>query len=270
MLRAGAFYSFVVICGCLASASVRQASAQQVQFSRVSSSVDGDELSITFHETQRIERFLGRQFPLRAMKRLEHTSDKATTRRVTYSIISQQGVRFILAGYTARWNDAVNVLAIYRMEDGGPNQVWRSRPWEASYYGVHFWTAKVGARNVVLFQEGGAEGQYGIASVFSFQNKEEGLVTNDLTPSISWLKARTHFPFKPLFAQEIGLRFEGVDKQNLLLTASDEEYKIGHASYLRPTTEWKYNRRQGKFEKLKIEAPAVPAMTNMGQVTGTR
>ncbi len=264
MLRTITFFS---ICAAILLTSFASGTlhAQQVQFSRVSSSVDGDEISITFRETQRIERFLTRMFPMRTMKHLEHTADKPTTRRATYSIISQQGKRFILAGYTARWNaDPVNVLAIYRIEDGGPNQVWRSRPWEASYYGVHFWSAKIGARNVVLFQEGGAAGQYGLASVFSFQNKEEGLVTNDLTPSLPYLRARTHFPFRPLFAQEIALRFDGAEKQNLVLTASDEEYQMANASAFRPTTEWKYNRRMCRFEKMKMGKALVPAMTEMG------
>jgi hypothetical protein len=154
----------------------------------------------------------------------------------------------------------VNVLAIYRMEDGAPNQVWRSKPWEGSYYTLNFQTAKIGNRTVVLFQEGGANGEFGLASAFTFQNNPKGLIMRDLTPSLPWLRASTHFPLRPLYGQSIALRMQNDD---LVLTASDQEYNI-FANTLRQSRTWKYNAKRYRFERMKeAKSPAV-RMTNIG------
>ena len=236
--------------------------AQQVEFTQVASSVSGEELHLSTREQQRIERFLSHVFPMKPMRRLEHVSGKPISRRAAYSIISQEGMKFILVGYSAKWDNLVNVLAIYRMEDGGPNQVWRSKPWEGSYYALHFQTAKVGARNVVLFQEGGSDDEFGLASIFSFQNTPKGLIVHDLTPSIPWLRAQTHFPLRPLYGQGVAMRMEN---DNLLLTASDQAYTVFN-SIMRPTRTWKYNSRRGHFERIKEEKvpAAITRMTNIG------
>jgi hypothetical protein len=242
--------------------------AQQVQFTRLpfesprlSSAAGGDEATLTLRESQRIEHFLARVFPTRAMKRLERTADRPATRRATYAAITQEGTRFVVVGFAARWKESANVLAVYRLEDGGPNQVWRSKPWEASYYGVHIASAKAGARNVVLFEEGGLPGEYGLASVFSFQNEKNGLIMHDLTPSLPWLLARTHFPFRPLYGQDISLTVDN-DGKSILLSASDEAYKIsGPASY-RPVQTWKFNRSRDRFERIRVGKPAGSALTH--------
>ncbi len=245
----------------------RSACAQKVQFTRVPSAVDGEEPTLAPKEVRRIERFLAHVFPTRAMSKLEHTADRPSTRRATYAIVSQQGTRFVIAGFSARWKEAANVLAVYRMEDDGPNQVWKSKAWEASYYGLHIWTQKAGAHNVVLFEEGGAAGEYGLASVFSFQNEEKGLIMRDLTPSLPWLRARTHFPFRPLYGQDIFLTVEPDAKSsaaNIILSASDETYKItGPASY-RPVTTWKFNRKYERFERVRETKAANSTLTRVG------
>src|SRR5438876_7272314 len=116
---------FLVACATFSVISLHL-NAQQIQFSPVSSAVSGEETSLSTRERQRIERFLSHVFPVRPMRRLEGTSERPLARRATYSVISQEGMKFILVGYSARWENLVDVLAIYRMEEGGPNQVWRS------------------------------------------------------------------------------------------------------------------------------------------------
>jgi hypothetical protein len=171
-----------------------------------------------------------------------------------YTIIEQDGVRFVLAGFTARWQEAANVVAIYRIEAGAPNQVWRSRPWSANYHKLSFKTASIlrspmisGHRAVVLFQEGGAPDEFGLASVFTFQNKPEGLSINDLTPSLPWLRASTHFPFRPLFGAAITL---SQTDSHLTLSASDQEYQVGRATAIRPERSWQYVPRRDRFERV--------------------
>jgi len=251
----------------LALLSAPSLHAQQVIFTSTPSSVSGDDVNVSARERQRIERFLSAVFPTKAMRRLEHTSERPISRRASYSVIEQQGTKFVLAGYTARWDQIVNVLAIYRMEDGMPNQVWRSKPWEGSYYGLHFQTAKVGNKTVVLFQEGGNDNDFGLASVFTFQNDPKGAIIRDLTPSLPWLRAYTHFPMRPLYGQSIGLRMQGDD---VLLSASDQEYTM-FANVMRQSRTWKYNaKRGGRFERLQeAKAPAVRMTTiGMRNVTG--
>jgi hypothetical protein len=241
--------------------------AQSVYFSQVSSAVNGDDVAVSNRERQRIERFLSAVFPMKPMKRLEHTSDRPISRRASYSVISQDGTKFVLVGVTARWEQTLNVLAIYRMEDGAPHQVWRSKPWEGSYYGLHFQTAKAGNKTVVLFQEGGADNDFGLASVFTFQNDPKGLIVRDLTPSLPWLRAYTHFPMRPLYGKAIALRMQNDD---LLLDASDQDYNI-LANTMRQSRTWKYNaKRGGRFERLQEAKQPGTRMTNIGMrnVTG--
>jgi hypothetical protein len=236
---------------------------QPVQFTRISPSIDGEEVAVPAREAHRIERFLERVFPVRVMKHAARTMDAPVVRRVIYSVIAQQGRRFVLAGFTARWSEAINVFAIYRMEDasplskglGWPNQVWRSEPWEANYYGLHFWTARVGSRTIILLKEGGAENSFtssafSLASVFTFQNTDRGLYIRDLTPSLPMLRAYVRFPFRPLYGQDIALRLDN-DRSNIYLSASDEEYHLDLSNPAPPSTLWKYNRLRARFERMR-------------------
>jgi hypothetical protein len=259
-------YKVLFVIGVLALTSVSTLRSQQVIFNSTSSSVSGDDVNVSTRERQRIERFLSAVFPTKAMRRLEHASERPISRRASYSVIEQQGTKFVLAGYTARWDQTVNVLAIYRIENGAPNQVWRSKPWEGSYYGLHFQTAKAGNKTVVLFQEGGNDNDFGLASVFTFQNDPKGAIIRDLTPSLPWLRATTHFPMRPLYGQSIALRMQGDD---VLLSASDQEYTM-FANILRQSRTWKYNTKRGRFERLQEAKTPGTRMTTIGMrnVTG--
>ncbi len=253
--------------------------ARSTEFSREASEVGVNGVRITPRETWRIEHFLGAVFPVWQMRRCAwEAADRPASylpdsRRVTYAVISQQGFRFVLAGYHVEWRDAegrnvaVNELAIYRMEPAGPNQVWRSRPWRASYPELHFWTSKSGWRNVILFQEGGllddrssteggledrssTAGGFGLASVFSFYNEPKGLYIRDLTPSFPLLRARGRFPFRSLYGQSISLRID--DSHDIILKASDEPYNLGMRRIVRTGRSWRFDPFRVRFQQMKV------------------
>ncbi len=239
--------------------------APHVQIAMINSSIEDEGTTFSIREQLRVERFLAHVFPIRVMKRFavheegKETIERGNARHITYSVISQGGLRFILAGFTSRWNNGVNVLAIYRIEDGWPNQVWRSRPWQGSYDGLRFSSAKIGSRNILLFQEGSDPNEYGLAGVFSFENEPKGLILRDLTPSLPWLRASTRFPFRPLLAQHIALKLD--EEKELILTASDEEYNMNQTTLVRPFRSWKYNKARSRFERMKILKSVDGSMT---------
>jgi hypothetical protein len=232
--------------------------AQVIDFNRL----DSHGVSISEKSYRHIERFLTHVFPMQQMRRYARIPGNAhptRLRRVTYEVLTQGGVNFVLAGYAVQWNESVNELAIYRMEISGPNQVWRSRPWTGSSGDLHFQSVSDRDRNIILFQEGGAEREFGLASVFTFRNAPDGLFLHDLTPSLPWLRANTHFPFHTLYAEQISMRAEddgsanlkNSEKNEIVLSASDEEYNLGMARLIRPERSWKYNSPHNRFEPMK-------------------
>ena len=250
----------------LAAASLlgpKPTSAQQVQFTKLQAQSQGEGTEITAKESSRIERFLSRVFPTRAMKRFDHDHDKAIARRVSYAVVSQQGRRFVVAGFSGRWRDAIDVLGIYRLEKTGPNQVWRSTPWQSNYYGWRFTNIDLGSKALLLLQEGAEENNFGLASIISFQNAEKGLIIHDLTPSLPRLRAFTSFPFRPLYAQDIKLRMSDDTKPAIILSASDEEFELSSYNGVRPTTEWRYNRARSRFERGGSHGSGKGAMTTL-------
>ena len=253
-------FALVTIIATPIRASKHKTASQHVEFNFITSQVDGATLSIPFHEQERIERFLSHVFPIRQLRREAELSDAPRSRNVTYSVISQEGLHFVLVGFNAEWKFAerskksVNMLAIYRMEDDGPNQVWLGRPWMASYDGLRFSSAKANekskwGRNIVLFQEGGTSGKFGLASVFSFHNEEHGIVLHDLTPSLPCLHVRTRFPFRPMLGRQIALRANVSEDHDLILSACEDQYRISKAKLVNPGGTWKY--RRGRFEPVK-------------------
>ncbi len=265
-------FSYILILAlCVLSGTVAVHSASgampHVQFTRLQSAVTGTGVVLSEREGKRIERFLSAVFPIRTMRRMEHKSTAPFSRQAVYTVVEQDGTRFVLVGFTAEWTPSVgagrklstNVFAAYRIEGGAPNQVWRSKPWEATYSHLDFKTASVARRAVILFQEGGAPDEFSLASVFTFQNKPEGLVINDLTPSLPWLRAFTHFPFRPLYGSAISLT---QTDSHLTLSASDQEYQVGLATTIRPERSWQYVPRRDRFERLPHARIPIGDMTH--------
>ncbi len=253
-----AFVLAPVLLFCTLAAMPKKSYAQVIDFNRVSS----PGVSISEKSYHRIERFLTHVFPMRHLRRFAHVAGNerpTQLRRVTYEVITQEQINFVLAGYSAQWNQPINELAIYRMEPGGPNQVWRSRPWEGNSGDLHFLALPTRDRNLVLFQEGGAEGAFGLASVFTFNNAPDGLLLHDLTPELPWLRARAHFPFRTLYGEQISMHVETDDsstpkhsnRNEVVLSASDEAYNLGMTQLVRPERSWKYNSARNRFERMK-------------------
>jgi hypothetical protein len=256
-----AFFLALMLFFGISAGSTKAVRAQAIEFDGRS----GRDVSIPEHTYHRIEHFLSHVFPMRQMRRYTHNSGAVRSRHVAYEVISQSGIDFVLVGYSAQWNEPVNELAIYRLEDGGPNQVWRSRPWEGTAGDLHFHSVAAKDRNVILFQEGGNEGEFGLASVFTFKNAPEGLFLHDLTPELPWLRARAHFPFRTLYGERISMHVQDVaSSQNfgIVLTASDEEYNLGMARIIRPARSWKYNSTHNRFERIK-------SMSSLGEPEAT-
>jgi hypothetical protein len=251
------FIALCLIAVCVAFfANPVRSNAQTISFERVYSQIDGDTTVLTRRETSRIERFLGKVFPTRSMQRVMHKHDKPVLRRGIYDVIYQYGQRYLVAAFMGRWdgtNDRtlpIHVLAIYQLGDEGPNQVWRSRAWQANYYGMSLSSAEMGMKSVLLFKEGGVDAsEFSIAGVFTFTNGEKGLYIHDLTPQLRMLRVRASFPFRPLFARDILLERNEFSINTLQLSASDEEF-TNYALY-QPTTHWRYDKRTGRFRLYK-------------------
>jgi hypothetical protein len=255
-----AFWIAPMLSLCIAAAMPMEGRAQVTDFDRVSSS----DVALSDRSYHRIERFLSHVFPMRQMRRFARVPGNARPtqlRRVTYELVSQAGINFVLAAYSAQWNEPINELAIYRMEDGAPNQVWRSRPWEGCSGDLHFQSAPTRDRNIVLFQEGGDDGTFGIASVFTFKNAPVGLFLHDLTPELPWLRARARFPFRTLYGEHISMRvadegsasLKNSENDEVVLSASDQEYNLGMARLIRPGQSWRYNFMHNRFDRMKAD-----------------
>lgn len=257
-------FSAILLITVLVAGSANGSRRQPVEFSVSEPGLGSSKVTLSKKETQRLERYLSAVFPVRTMKRLEHVHEEPMLRRATYSLIEQDGRRFVLVGYTARWSTAVNVFAVYRIENGTPNQVWRSKPWEANYDRLAIQTAGAGKRNIVLFEEGGGIGEFALASVFTFQNAKDGIIVSDLTPSLPWLLARTHFPFRPLYGESITLKLDESNQKDILLTATDQTFQIGlvNATHLERT--WKYSAKRNRFEHARERKTRPSQLTHIG------
>ncbi len=265
MIRTGFILLFIV--SVIAPIPIRAERLEPVQFSREFSAVDGSDLNMGWRETRSIQHFLGHVFPLRQMRRFEGISrpggDPPATpvfKSIDYAMVEQQGYRFAIVHFQAAWDsgdaDATSVLAVYRIEPNGPNQVWRSEPWRTTYRGFHFQTAKSGWRNIVLFEEGGQNEKFGLAGVFSFYNAPKGLYIRELTPALPRLRAVTRFPIRPMLARDIMLQGGGTNRE-LTLRASDEAFDRSLRERVRTISRWIFNRRRDAFESSRIEEEAV-------------
>lgn len=234
----------------LVSMSAIAAHGQTVQFTRLTQNVEGTGQTVSSKEAARYERFLAAVFPTKPMMRFARTSDRPIVRRVAYSVVEQRREKFIIAAFTGRWKAAYNVLGIYKISDG-PRQMWRSSPWEATYYDLHVTTAEVGPRTLVLFREGGEDQNFGLGSVFSFKNTRDGIWLEDLTPASSLVRVRTRFPFRPILAQNFQFKLAEDAKPYLLLSASDREYFLAGTVPVRPSTSWRFDRGHNRFEPIK-------------------
>jgi len=236
-----------VVC-CLAPFGAR---AQSIIFERVTSDINDDTVTLSHRESIRVERFLRRVYPTRAMKRAAHNYTKPHLRKASYDVIKHAGVRYILVAYVAEWEQFVHLLALYRMGSDGPVQVWRSDGWRANYNGLSFETTPASKQMLVLFKEGGLDPSgFSLSGVIRFRESKNGIVLRDLTPRLPHLHALTNFPCQALYGKKVLLQES--PEGDIILAASDDEFGKGKDEDS-PTNFWRYNVKRGRFEALKHE-----------------
>lgn len=240
----------IVLIGPVAVSTVR---AQDINFF---ASESGQQLSS--RESLRLERFLSRVYPTIQLRRKARSYGKPILRKASYIIVTQGRKRFAVVGFSARWKEpAVNQLQVFRFDSDGPIQVWRSKPWEANYYGMKFEIVRSGYRNLILFEEGGIdEEQYGLAGIFTFTNAEQGVYLRDVTPQQPNITVHTDFSFRPLLGQGVHLLQQG---DNAILVAREDTYSLVNGLTSQPTYYWKFNPKRWRFEPTTLDIPPLSA-----------
>jgi hypothetical protein len=241
-----------IFCLLVPSSGVR---AQTVHFERITSNISDDTLTLGHREEARIEHFLRRVYPKHSMERKVRPIDAPLLQKARYDVVELQGMRYIVAGYVAEFagDQFVHDIAIYRMEPQGPNQVWRSKPWIANYYGLNFETIESGSKMLLLFKEGGLDPSgFSISSIFSFAEGDSSFLIHNLTPKMPHLQARANFPHRVLYGQKVNL--EESDDGSVILAASDDKFDESNEQ-IEPKSFWKFNPKRGRFYPIKSPIP---------------
>lgn len=227
-------------------------SAQSINFT--SSRYETVAKNITLHEreTSRFERFLTARFPNWSLRREARAKQAPSLRKVNYEVVYHIGVKYLVAVYTSRYDEPVNMMAVYQMSgERAGKRVWRSRTWTSNYYGNSLTPFKSGSRTLFLFKEGGImPGDFGLASVFSLLRYGGRTYVKDNTPANTAITARTVFPFRAILGQNIQIN----ESTNMVtLTASESMYRFEDQIY-QETHEWQYDRRRNSFQPVRLNA----------------
>lgn len=229
--------------GCVTSTTLR---AQSIQFSYDAGKTEGSRQELAAREQRTLERFFTRVYPANQLRKELHASGRPLLRKAHYVVLTQGKTRYAVVDYTGRWKDAASMLAIYRIGQEGPIEIWRSQPWQPSYYGSQFELAKAGTRALVLFKEGGIDDdQFSLSSAFTFYDAKKGIILRDVTPQLPDLQVRTEFPFHPLMARAVHLQQVG---QSVYLNAKENIYLAEDGRTIEPSMQWKLDRTRNKFE----------------------
>jgi hypothetical protein len=234
--------------------------AQTIHFERITSNISDDTLTLSHREEARIEHFLRRVYPKHSMERKVRPIASPLLQKARYDVVELQGMRYIVAGYVAEFagDQFVHDIAIYRMEPQGPNQVWRSKPWIANYYGLNFESIKAGLKRagskmLLLFKEGGLDPTgFSISSIFSFSEGDSSFLLYNLTPKMPHLQAKANFPHRVLYGQKVNL--EKSDDGSVILAASDDKFDENNEQ-AEPKSFWKFNPKRGRFLPIKSPIP---------------
>jgi hypothetical protein len=238
----------------LSAASI--ASAQPISFTSSRYETVAQNATIYDRETARIERFLTNRFPTSNLRWAARAKGQPILRKVTYEQVTHAGVRYLVAVFTSRYNEPVNVLAVYQLSgEKAGERVWRSKTWTSNYYGNSIATYKSGSRTIVLFKEGAImPGDFGLASIFSISRWGGRSYVRDMTPKNSPLAVKTSFPFRALLGQNI--RLDLASQGSLTLAASESMYRYEDQIF-QQTHEWHYDRKKNSFEPVILSAAKV-------------
>lgn len=259
-LKRHIFLGFALLCGVVLLVA-NGALAQSINFSSSRYDSHAQKATIFQRETTRLERMLTRRFPMQTLRYASKAKGTPVLQKATYETVYHGGVKYLVAIYTARWEEPVNQIHIYAMSGSRAGErVWRSRSWTSSYYGVQLSQLKVGYRTLLLFKEGGlSSGEFGIASVFSLSRYKGKVWIRDHTPVNPVLSIKTSFPFRALYGQNIGLEARTFPTSNIVLTANDRMYRF-QDNYVQQKFAWSFDKGRARF--VPLEEPATMTMSN--------
>jgi hypothetical protein len=187
------------ILGLLLTCSTTQAQTINFNSSRYDMAVEIAKVK----ETAQYERFLTSHFPTGSLRTAARERGTAKLRKVTYEVFEHIGVKYLLAVYTARWNESANRMVLYQMNSArSGEEVWSSRSWRSNYYGNSISIMRSGTKTFFLFKEGGVmPGDYGIASIARVIRTKGKSYIQDMTPVNEQLEITANFPLRPLLGQ---------------------------------------------------------------------
>jgi hypothetical protein len=229
------------------------ASAQSINFTSSRYETVAKNATIYNRETSRIERFLTSRFPSSNLRWEARAKQAPTLRKANYEVVYHLGVKYLVAVYTSRYDEPVNMMAVYQMsgEQAG-ERVWRSKAWTSNYYGNTLTPFKNGSRTLMLFKEGGImPGDFGLASVFSIARYGGRTYVKDNTPASSPLTVKPSFPFRAILGQNV--QMTPSSNAGLTLAASESMYRYEGQIY-QQTHEWQYDRKKNSFEPVMLNA----------------
>lgn len=222
------------------------ASAQQITFNSSRYETVAQNATSYNRETSRIERFLSNRYPTAILRWAAKDRRAPVLRKVNYEIVYQGGVKYVVAVFTSRWDEPVNMMAVYQLSgEKAGERVWRSKAWTSNYYGNELKQFKNGNRTLVLFKEGGImPGDFGLASIFSISRGGGRTYIKDIIPSRSPMVVNASFPFRAILGQNVQLTPS--TNAGLTLAASEGMYRYQDQIY-QQTYEWQYDRRRNTF-----------------------
>jgi hypothetical protein len=227
------------------------ASAQQINFTSSRYETVAKNASSFNRETNRIERFLTNRYPTANLRWISKTSKAPVLRKINYEIVHQNGVKYVVAVFTSRWDEPVNMMAVYQLSgEHAGERVWRSKAWTSNYYGNELKQFKNGNRTLMLFKEGGImPGDFGLASIFSLSRGGGRTYIKDIIPSKSPMVVNASFPFRAILGQNVLLHPS--TNAGLTLAASEGMYRYQDQLF-QQTYEWQYDRKKNTFEPIVL------------------
>ncbi len=227
------------------------ASAQQITFNSSRYETVAKNATSYDRETARIERFLTSRYPTSNLRWASKNSKAPVLRKVNYEIVYQNGVKYAVAVFTSRWDEPVNMMAVYQLSgEKAGERVWRSKAWTSNYYGNSLKQYKNGNRTLILFKEGGImPGDFGLASIFSISRGGGRTYINDNVPKQSPMVVSALFPFRAILGQNVQLNASA--NAGLTLAASEGMYRYQDQIY-QQTYEWQYDRKKNSFEPIVL------------------
>jgi hypothetical protein len=229
--------------------SATGASGQPIDFVSSRYETVAQNATIYNRETSKIERFLTNRYPTSNLRWTARAKKSPVLRKVNYEIIYQNGVKYVVAVFTSRYDEPVNMMAVYQLSgDKSGERVWRSKSWTSNYYGNSLKPMKNGNRTLVMFKEGAVlPGDFGLASVFSISRYGGRTYVKDNMPRESPLVVSASFPFRAILGQNIQLN--PAANGGLTLAASESMYRYADEIY-QATHEWQYDRKRNIFEPI--------------------